>query len=166
MTGKVQTINIGGVEYAKNEVAKHEIETKDGTNSKGVWEQYKEYKVTLKDGTRVTYKEQEKERQATIDILDNGSVSIFGLKNATLKGTNNNDDYKLHGCEGTYVNVAGDSKNSQLGLMLGAEYKSDKVEYYNRELHDGNIQKSKNNNISYDKDDKVSGYGITHKDKH
>ena len=161
MTGKIQTINIGGVEYAKNEVADHKTITKDSTNSKGVWEQYNEYKVTLKDGTYITYKEQEKERQATIDILDNGSVSIFGLKNGVLKGTNKNDDYKLHGCDGTYVNVMGDSKNSSLGIMFGAEYKSDKVECYNRELPDGSVQESKNININGDKADKVDGHGIT-----
>ena len=62
MTEPVKTLNIGGVEYAKTEVVDQKSTTKERTNSKGLWEQYKEYNVTLKDGTKLSYQEQPKEQ--------------------------------------------------------------------------------------------------------
>ena len=44
-----EPLNIGGVSFSKAEVAKQEVKTKERTNEKGTWEQYKEYTVTLKD---------------------------------------------------------------------------------------------------------------------
>jgi hypothetical protein len=49
MAGEVQTIKIGGIEYDKNEVANQTSVTKERTNSKGVWEQYKEYEIASKE---------------------------------------------------------------------------------------------------------------------
>ena len=82
MAGDVQTIKIGGVEFAKNEVTDYKAVTKDKTNSNGLWEQYKEYKVTLSDGTVLNYAEHPADRKATVDILDDGSVNFCGLSKA------------------------------------------------------------------------------------
>ena len=158
MSGEVQTIKIGGIEYDKNEVANHTSVTKERTNSKGVWEQYKEYSVTLKDGTKLNYEKQSENRQATIDILDDGSVNFFGLSEAKIIGTDKNDNYRLHGCEKTLVNVLGDSKNSMLGAFLGKERKFDEVHGYKRTLPDGSTQKSYMNRAIGDEDDKISRY--------
>lgn len=162
MANEIQTIKIGGVEYDKNEVANQTSITKERTNSKGIWEQYKEYSVSLKDGTKLTYQEQTEDRKASIDIMDDGSVNFFGLKGAEIKGTDKNDNYRLHGCENTKTNIYGDSKNSQIGLMLGAEFKQDKAECFNRELPNGDLQESNDNIVYTDDADKTSGFRYRH----
>ena len=158
MAGEVQTIRIGGVEYDKNEVANQYSVTKERTTSKGLCEQYKEYNVTLKDGTKLTYEQQTEHRKATIDIVDDGSINFFGLSGAKIIGTDGNDNYRLHGCENTNVNVLGDSKNSMLGSLFGKERKFDEVHGYKRTMPDGSIQKSYMNRAIGDEDDKISRY--------
>ena len=160
MTNEVQTIKIGGVEYSKQEVASAKEITQERTNSKGVWEQYKEYKVTLKDGTVLKYSEQDAKRQASVDILDDGSVNFYGLTNAEITDTEKNDTYRLMGCEFTKV----EAKRTEFGFNgiiptndKGAD--RDKIEQYNRELENGGLQKPRDNKVRINQGDRV-GYGF------
>ena len=157
MAGEVQTIKIGGIEYDKNEVANQTSVTKERTNSKGVWEQYKEYEVTLKDGTKLKYQEQLAERKAAVDILEDGSINFYGLSRAQIQDTEKDDTYRLMGCEFTLV----EAKREEFGFSgilptnkKGAD--SDKIEQYNRDLGNGNVQKPRDNRARRNQGDKVN----------
>ncbi|MBS5801985.1 MAG: hypothetical protein KIC80_03060 [Brachyspira sp.] len=139
-----EPLNIGGVKFSQTEVAKKEVKTKERTTNKGTWEQYKEYTVTLKDGTKVTYNEQAAEREAAIDIQDDGSVNFYGLSRAKIKDTEKDDTYRLMGCEFTVVNA----KRNDKGIIFKEPADRDHISAYNRELPDGSIQR-KNDNVAY-----------------
>lgn len=136
-----EPLNIGGVSFSKTEVAKQEVKTKERTSEKGTWEQYKEYTVTLKDGTKVTYEQQNEERKATVDIQDDGSVNFYGLSSAEIRDTEKDDTYRLMGCEFTSVQARREPK----GIIFKDPADHDKISTYNREMPDGSIQESKEN---------------------
>ena len=136
-----EPLNIGGVSFSKAEVAKQEVKTKERTTEKGTWEQYKEYTVTLKDGTKVTYEQQNEERKAAVDIQDDGSVNFYGLSDAVIKDTEKDDTYRLMGCEFTSVQARREPK----GIIFKDPADHDKISTYNREMPDGSIQESKEN---------------------
>ena len=151
-----EPLNIGGVSFSKAEVAKQEVKTKERTNEKGTWEQYKEYTVTLKDGTKVTYEQQNEERKAAVDIQDDGSVNFYGLSKADIKDTEKDDTYKLMGCEFTGVMA----KRQDKGIIFKEPADHDKISAYNREMPDGSIQKSNENYASVNEGDKINGHYV------
>jgi len=157
MVNGAESIKIGGVEYVKNEVVNQKSTTKERTNSKGVWEQYKEYEVTLKDGTKLKYQEQLAERKAAVDILEDGSINFYGLSRTQIQDTEKDDTYRLMGCEFTLV----EAKREEFGFSgilptnkKGAD--SDKIEQYNRDLGNGNVQKPRGNGARHNQGDKVN----------
>ncbi len=143
-------LNIGGITFSKQEVVKQSVKTKDRTTSQGTWEQYKEYTVTLKDGTKLVYNEQGLDRKAAVDIQSDGSVHMYGLSRAEIiDNDGKNDVYRLFGCEFTNVQAYDSSKFTN---------DKDKIDFYNRELPDGTIQRSRENKVGYNKGDIVNGY--------
>ena len=149
-----EPLKIGGVKFSKTEVAKKEVKTKEKTSDKGTWEQYKQYTVTLKDGTKVVYTEQPNERQAAIDIQDAGSINFYGLEDATIKDTEKDDTYRLMGCKFTNVIAKDDG-------ILGFGKDKDKINTYNREMPDGTIQGTKGNRALVNEGDKINGQMVT-----
>ena len=152
MTDPVKTTNtikIGGVEYSKTEVSTHSVEKKQATNSNGIWVEYEEHKVTLRDGTTLVYKKQDDTRQATVDIADDHSVNFFGLNDVSVFGrAGKQDNYKLFGCEGAKVKVYDRRANYAA---------TDTVEFHSRMLANGEMQYSANNSVSADANDKING---------
>lgn len=151
-----EPLNIGGVSFSKAEVAKQEVKTKERTNEKGTWEQYKEYTVTLKDGTKVTYEQQNEERKAAVDIQDDGSINFYGLSKADIKDTEKDDTYRLMGCEFTRVLA----KRQDKGFIFTEPADNDKISTYDREMPDGSIQKSNGNTASVNEGDRLNGSRI------
>ena len=132
-------VNIGGVSFANGIVAQQQVSNVDKTTDKGTWTQVKYYTVTLRDGTKLAYEQQADSRNATVQILDDGSVNFAGLSNANIVDTEKNDVYRLLGCEFTTV----DSYRTKKGTFEGAD--QDKISGYNRELQDGTIQQNYEN---------------------
>ena len=142
-------LNIGGIAFSKNEVAKKSVELKERTTDKGTWEQYKEYTVTLKDGTTLIYNEQDLDRKAAVDIQSDGSVNMYGLSHAKIADNQGKDDmYRLFGCEFTRVEAYDSSTFTN---------DKDRIDFYNRELPDGTMQESQRNKVVYNKGDIVNG---------
>ena len=146
-----ETINIGGVSFSKAEVAQQDVKTKDKTGKDGIREQYKEYTVTLKDGTKITYAEQDAKRKAAVDIQDDGSINFFGLSNATITDTEKDDTYKLIGCEFTRVNAEREDK----GFLFPEPADCDNIRQYNRKMPDDSIQEAKGNSAKVNTGDKT-----------
>lgn len=118
-------INIGGVNFNKNDVQKSEVIKQDGKEMNSVF---------LNDGTQVVYPNQKAENNASImqgfgkksewvpnDRPNNAaykSVTVEDqsykettfnkLENAQITGTQGKDDYKLNDCKDTQVNISQD----------------------------------------------------------
>ena len=148
-----EPLNIGGVSFSKAEVAKQEVKTKNATDKDGLWEQYKEYTVTLKDGTKVTYRQQDAERKAAVAVQDDGSVNFFGLSGAEIRDTEKDDTYRLIGCEFTHVRANRDDK----GFIFKEPADNDDISAHNRKMPDGSIQKTKENIATVNAGDMVDG---------
>ena len=146
-----EPLNIGGVSFSKAEVAQQDVKTKDKTGKDGIREQYKEYTVTLKDGTKVTYEQQNEERKAAVDIQDDGSINFYGLSKADIKDTEKDDTYRLMGCEFTRVLA----KRQDKGFIFTEPADNDKISTYDREMPDGSIQKSNGNGASVNEGDRI-----------
>lgn len=119
-------INIGGVNFNKNDVQKSEIiKQQDGKEMNSVF---------LNDGTQVVYPNQKAENNASImqsfgkksqwvpnDKPNNAAyksvtvedksykeTTFSKLENAQITGTQGKDDYKLNDCKDTHVNISQD----------------------------------------------------------
>lgn len=134
--GKIQQINIGGVQFNKNDVAKSEVvKQKDGKVS---------YSVFLRDGTKMVYPAQANKNEAIVSMYDKtekspmgysvmdgefkmdygtdptminperktGDVEIdfYRINGAEITGTNKKDDYTLRGCRNSKVDISQDDK--------------------------------------------------------
>lgn len=153
MTQNSNLVKIGGVTYDNREIAKKESVRKADTNDSGLWEEYNEYKVTLKDGTKLVYNEQNEDRKATVDVFDTGMVAFYGLLGAEIQGTDKRDSYFLSGCEETTVDVTGDPGPQGFMAKFKPEH-YDTVTQENRVLPDGSaVQFGKNNSIFTDATD-------------
>ena len=148
-----EPVNIGGVSFSKTEVAKQEVKTKNATDKDGLWEQYKEYTVTLKDGTKVTYRQQDAERKAAVAVQDDGSVNFFGLSGAEIRDTEKDDTYRLIGCEFTHVRADRPDK----GFIFKEPADIDDISAYKRKMPDGSVQKTKENIATVNAGDIVDG---------
>ena len=143
MTNEVETIKLGGVQYERSDLKAHSYTTKTRTNASGIFEEYKEYTVALKDGTVLRYEAQDESRQAAVD-LDGDKVKFFGLYKANITDTYKNDVYELMGCEFTSVNA--DRKQSGCSSHKSADW--DSIKTNNRTLSDGTVQYSNENTVS------------------
>lgn len=101
------------------------------------------YTVKLKDGTLLTYKEQDLAREAEVHIDNNGRIDFKGLFDVKITDTKKNDIYRLMGCEKVILDAAND----------GGNFDSDLVQVTNRRTSNGIIQFSKNNTLILDKND-------------
>lgn len=125
-------INIGGVNFNKNDVAKSEIvKSDDGKES---------YSVFLRDGTKMVYPKQADKNESVVSMFDKTEKSSIGysvadgefkidygtdptminpkrktgdveidfyrLNGAEITGTNKKDDYTLHGCRNSKVDIS------------------------------------------------------------
>lgn len=125
-------INIGGVNFNKNDVAKSEIvKSDDGKES---------YSVFLRDGTKMVYPKQADKNESVVSMFDKTEKSSIGysvadgefkidygtdptminperktgdveidfyrLNGAEVTGTNKKDDYTLHGCRNSKVDIS------------------------------------------------------------
>lgn len=104
------------------------------------------YTVKLKDGTLLTYKEQDLAREAEVHIDNNGRIDFKGLFDVKITDTKKNDIYRLMGCEKVILDAAND----------GGNFDSDLVQVTNRRTSKGLIQYSKNNTLILDKSDLYS----------
>lgn len=102
------SINIGGVKFNKNDVAKSEvIKQEDGVLKNSVF---------LKDGTHIVYPNQSAKNESLISIHSNDdsgnpenkefTVDFYRISNAEIIGTERKDDYILHGCKDSKVDVS------------------------------------------------------------
>lgn len=130
--GKIPKVNIGGVQFNKNDVAKSEVvKQKDGKIS---------YSVFLRDGTKMVYPAQAGKNEAIVSMNDKtekspmgysvmdgefkmdygtdptminperktGDVEIdfYRISGAEITGTNKKDDYTLRGCRNSKVDIS------------------------------------------------------------
>lgn len=142
--GKIQQINIGGVQFNKNDVAKTEVvKQKDGKIS---------YSVFLRDGTKMVYPAQAGKNEALVSMKDKtqkspmgfsvmdgefkmdygtdptminperktGDVEIdfYRISGAQITGTNKKDDYTLRGCRNSKVDVSQNDDNYDSVVIL------------------------------------------------
>ena len=82
MTGQVQKVIIGGVQYDRNNVKSSG--QKDGTHT-----------VELKDGTTITYKTQAQGNEAQVTVNKDKTVVFSGLAGATITDVAGQDDKYL-----------------------------------------------------------------------
>lgn len=161
----MSNIKIGGVTYEQQDIESSDVITKERTNNKGVFEQYKEYVVKLKNGLILRYEEQDEANNATVD-MDNKHIqrtSVFGLNKGKIfdkaeeKGGKPLGVFlKLYGCQDCDIDVKqGESTNfwRPLGGKSHSYGKYNQVSIYNRELSNGSIQESHKNHIALDSDD-------------
>ena len=129
-------INIGGVRFNKNDVAKSEVIKKDGKELNSVF---------LRDGTKVVYPNQAEKNESVVSMTDKtktekspfgysvtegefvvdygydptvinlnkkevktGDVSVdfYRINSAEITGTKKKDDYTLYGCRNTKIDVS------------------------------------------------------------
>ena len=143
-SGKIPKINIGGVQFDKNDVAKSEvIKQKDGKLS---------YSVFLRDGTKMVYPAQAGKNEAIVSMNDKtekspmgfsvmdgefkmdygtdptminperktGDVEIdfYRISGAEITGTNKKDDYTLRGCRNSKVDISqNDGKFDSVNIL-------------------------------------------------
>lgn len=149
-----EPLNIGGVKFSKTEVRSKSVEKKERTNSEGLWEQYNKYTVRLKDGTTISYEEQNPKNEASVDIQDDGSVNFYGLLGAQINDTEKDDTYRLMGCQFTHVMAKDEG-------ILGFGKDKDNISEYKRKHADGGISSSKNNKVDYNEGDIINGKRMT-----
>ena len=146
MPGNVHndTITYGGVTFDRNQVKETSSKTKKNVTT---------YYVSLNDGTELTYREVPREREAFVELEkrnDKTFINFFGLTNAKIKDTEDNNIYTLMGCEFTTIDA-----DRQIGKPFEREsLDKDYIYIYDRKLDNGTIQES-TNNTSY-----VTGFDV------
>lgn len=139
MPGNVHndTITFGGVTFNKNHIKENFSTTKKNVTT---------YYVSLNDGTELTYKEVPREREAFVDLESRNNktfINFFGLTNAKIKDTEENNIYTLMGCEFTTIDA-----DRQIGGPFKREsIDKDYIYIHDRKLDDGTIQESVNNTL-------------------
>ncbi len=147
------SLNIGGVNFRKDDVQSSEVIVKDGQELNSVF---------LNDGTHIVYPNQDETKNPKITQYDevnmrgnahdgmqyystgNKNTDFERLSGAEITGTNKKDTYILKGCDNTKVDL---SQN---------DGKSDKVVQKDSKV-DGEKVKSTNNTVTLgDKKDKVT----------
>lgn len=184
-------INIGGVRFNKKDVAKFETIKQDGKVSNSVFLRDGTHMVfpnqAAKNESVVSMHDEVKTEKSPfgysmssgefgvdtgtdptmINIggkeVETGNVDIdfYRLKNAQIIGTNKQDDYTLHGCRGTKVDVSqnddardvvkikDDTNEHHRGLFGNRE----PVPFANQHSKDGKVFVSGNNEVKQNKED-------------
>lgn len=123
MTGRIDGfINIGGVNFQKDAIKVNKyglavsgpdivVTSKPDEKFRAV----KEYSVTLKDGTSVTYPEQEDGKHAFVSVSCKGGdyyypnlIEFNSINGARITDTPNDDVYEIRHCTNTNVNAKRD----------------------------------------------------------
>ena len=131
-------ISIGNVSFDKNDVKESMVQYKDGQKLNCVF---------LKNGTKITFKDQEADARASVktgsyaggseaDSMKSGT-GFFGIKGLTIEGSNKDDYYHLTDCDDFDVDTRGGG--------------SDSVRIFNHANHKVNnssIRNDANDNIS------------------
>lgn len=109
------SINIGGVQFTKTDVVKSEQIKRDGETLNSVF---------LKDGTQITFPNQDAKNEAKITQRDevltthngpqnysyvetgNYFTDVERLSGASIMGTDKKDNYTLKGCDNTTVDIS------------------------------------------------------------
>ena len=105
----VQTdkINIGNVSFYKNDVKESSVQYKNGEKLNCVF---------LKDGTKITFKDQRADANASVQMgkyqgsteLDNKrGAGFFGIQGLTIEGSNYDDYYHLFNCDDFDIDTRG-----------------------------------------------------------
>jgi len=148
-------IKIGEVSFNKKDIAKTEKTQKDGQTINTVF---------LKDGTKLSYPEQNPENNANVSVFDKTDIQVFysgdqevytemsngkfevhftKLDSAEITGTKNEDHYRLKGCKDSKIDI---SQN---------DGKADKVQMLDDPSVFGKVRKSSGNEVSFGKGDIV-----------
>lgn len=167
------SVMVGGVKYDANDVKSHST-TRGMLKFDGVYADAEFHEVVLKDGTKVTYNSSLKkgdwnntnERnlagQAEVQIEKDGTVNFKGLHHAQITDTPKDDTYRLLGCEFTHVEAAR-TKDETSGIVFvdheitGAD--KDKMIFGDRELPNGEVQKSIASSVTVASGDTVVARG-------
>jgi len=127
----------GPLENAYQDSEHHEVVLKDGTKL--------EYDSTLRDDDYYNTNRKHLERQAEVQFEKDGTINFKGLSHVTIRDTQQDDTYKLLGCEFTMVDAAR-TKDKKSGLILIdhdlVSADKDKIIFGDRMLPDGTTQKS------------------------
>ena len=103
-TGK---INIGNVSFYKSDVQESSVEYKNGEKINCVF---------LSDGTKITFKDQKADANASVEMgvyggptqLENKrGAGFFGIQGLTIEGSNYDDYYHLFNCDDFNVDTRG-----------------------------------------------------------
>lgn len=102
------SVNIGGVRFNKNDVVKSEVIKQEGEVPKN--------SVFLRDGTQIVFPNQSAKNESLISIHANDdsgnpenkefTVDFYRISNAEIIGTERKDEYILHGCKDSKVDVS------------------------------------------------------------
>ena len=137
MTGQVQKVIIGGVQYDRNNVKSSG--QKDGTHT-----------VELKDGTTITYKTQAQGHEAQVTVNKDKTVVFSGLAGATITDVAGQDDkYLFSG-----------SQNCTVKARHTSVFTKDSDQFYfnpERQLSNGAVQETKYIIIEGNEGDKTHG---------
>lgn len=184
-------INIGGVRFNKQDVAKVETIKQDGKVMNSVF---------LRDGTHMVFPNQASNNESVVSMHDklkkekspfgysiandefgidygidptminiggkyvktgNVDIDFYRLKGAKITGTNKQDDYTLHGCRDTKVDVSQndnardvvsikDDKNEHYRGLFGTR---EPVPFENQHSKDGKVFVSGHNEVKQNKED-------------
>ena len=148
MTEPVNIKNFGGVDFNWNQVKSAKVEKgKDGK---------KTFFIEFKTGVKMEYPMQQGDTSAGSKELtmwqsldyDNETV-IYGLKNAKITGSKNDDHIIGRGIKGCRIDVSNDNNDDKVDVNKGAEYK------YPDHTLEKHIE-SEDNTIVMDKKDKAT----------
>ena len=126
-TGK---ISIGNVSFYKSDVKESSVMYKDGQKLNCVF---------LNDGTKITFKDQKKDANASVEMgnymgptqLENKrGTGFFGIQGLTIEGSNYDDYYHLFNCDDFNVDTKGGGHDevrvfNNNGKHINGELKTD-----------------------------------------
>jgi hypothetical protein len=101
MTGPGK-ISIGNVGFNSKDVKSYTVEMKGDEKINS---------VMLKNGTKLTFKDQDAKGLQSVRGLSDNLYSFLGIKGLTIEGSENNDHYSLINCDGYNVDTRGGGKD-------------------------------------------------------
>ena len=142
-TAPVTPVSVGGVAFNKQDI-----------KSVGAYEHddVVYHNVVLKNGTSVSFPEQDEDNYPAI-YRDNNGYKFEGLYGALVQGSDNRDRYTLNGCKNTLVDVGGDDR---IDRVLVQRY---------RVLPDGSRQYTEDVSVTAGKNDIVNNRRVTIEDE-
>ena len=156
---KPNSIMVGGVKFDAKDVKSYS--TTKGTLTRpldNVYQDSEHHEVVLRDGTKLEYdstlgdddcynsNRRHLERQAEVQFEKDGTINFKGLSGVTIRDTQQDDMYKLLGCEFTTVDAAR-TKDKKSGLIIIdhdiVSADKDEIIFGDRMMPDGTTQKSR-----------------------